>query len=96
MRARITLIGGLLMVAVFVPSVMAQPAQPEASSQPGARQRAPGVPLAPQPSVVDADIVARERAADPGRSGHRQQAQVAPRADRDLPMPRPVRSIIAP
>jgi hypothetical protein len=94
MRIRSSLSIGLLLAGVFVVPAIAT-AQSVTSEQPISRQRAPGVPMAPRPTSIDPGIAARERAADPARF-NRQQAQSTSRVDRDLPMPRPVPSIIAP
>lgn len=96
MRIRSSLSVGLLLAGIFVIPAIAT-AQSSLSEQPSSRQRAPGVPLAPRPASVDPGIAARERAADPAaRSDGRREVQRKSGADRDLPMPRPVPSIIAP
>ena len=100
MRIHQGLTAGLLLAgASILPSIVtAQPVQPDPSPPSVARQRAPGVPMAPRPGALDPGIVERERAADPGlyRRSDQQHAQNAPRPDRDPPMLRPVPSIIAP
>ena len=61
------------------------------------RQRAPGVPMAPQAGDFDRMPSENGRAnALPDRPQGEQHARNAPQPDRDPPMPRPVPSIIAP
>uniref|UniRef100_A0A9E7ZUY5 Uncharacterized protein n=1 Tax=Bosea sp. NBC_00436 TaxID=2969620 RepID=A0A9E7ZUY5_9HYPH len=82
----------LLAGSLLAPAVQAQPAPPPA---PAVRERAPGVPIAPQPGAVS-----RLRTEEKGlfrREGRMaRDAQAAQGADRELPMPRGVPSIIAP
>lgn len=82
---------------VLIGLVMAEAA---AAQQGGVeRQRAPGVPLAPKPADVYEDIARDGMRPGPDRAGPRldaQQERKAERgADRELPMPKPVPSIIA-
>jgi len=67
------------------------------------RQRAPGVPMAPNPQVVAPQDVERPDMQRPRdgkdrlyRTPRDEQAREQRGADRDLPMPRPVPSIITP
>lgn len=64
-------------------------------------QRAPGVPMAPDPSVIDRELIIEQGVtprAPAGRSTLDRHVQARPetqtRAERDPPMPRPVPSII--
>ena len=67
------------------------------------RQRAPGVPMAPDPSAIDRELII-EQGVTPRASAERSardrhvQARPAPqtRPERDPPMQRPVPSIIQP
>ena len=79
-------LAGLLMAGLLAAPAEAQqdaPGTPPASS-PQVRQRAPGVPMAPRTDM------ARLRSDQGARPEQRQEA------DRNLPMPRGVPSIIAP
>ena len=90
MRKLVPVLAGLLVASL--PGALPVLAQ---TAPPPAKQRAPGVPLAPRPGEA-----ARQPAPDNlaprdekrGTGGER--AQVRP--ERDPPMPRPVPSIIAP
>ena len=88
MKMSVLAMAGLMLAGSFAPfPAMAQNAPPIV------RERAPGVPMAPQ--LGDAvNLPAGDRAAPPpkGRVEREERAQ----ASRDLPMPRPVPSIIAP
>jgi hypothetical protein len=61
------------------------------------RERAPGVPIAPQGGVLDRRLDERDHAGSAYRTPRDQRARAQPRdPDRNLPMPRGVPSIIAP
>lgn len=83
----------LLAGSLSAPAVQAQNATPPVA--PAVKERAPGVPIAPQPGAVS-----RLRTEEKGlfRQDGRvaQDARAAQGANRDLPMPRGVPSIIAP
>lgn len=82
----------LVIPAVFVmaEAALAQSTQFAQSGAPSTmqRQRAPGVPMAPQTGIGERQGGERMSREEPAR-----QVQ---KADRDIPMPRPVPSIIAP
>jgi hypothetical protein len=70
-----------------------------AQSEPGSsiqKQRAPGVPLSPSPSIVEQRESARVGESMGFRSRNVRQATNGSQVDRDPPMPRGVPSIIAP
>jgi hypothetical protein len=70
-----------------------------AQSEPGSsfqRQRAPGVPLSPSPSIVEQRESARVGDSMGSRPRNVRQANSGSQVDRDPPMPRGVPSIIAP
>lgn len=92
MRKLVPVLAGLLVASL--PG--AASAQAQAVSPP-AKQRAPGVPLAPR-SGEAARPPAPNTAAprDEKRGAGEDKAQAPVRPDRDLPMPKPVPSIIAP
>jgi hypothetical protein len=62
------------------------------------RQRAPGVPLAPKPAEAYDDIARKDQRPGVDRAAPqldaRQERKAERGADRDLPMPKPVPSII--
>jgi len=95
------LIGSLLFGLCSAGAAIAlEPARP-AQSEPAMgsqRQRAPGVPLAPSPGIVEQREGALAGAG--GNIGSRprsvRQARSGPQVERDPPMPRGVPSIIAP
>ncbi len=78
--------------------LMALVAAEAAAAQEAGRQRAPGVPLAPKPAEVYEDLAKEDRPAGadrPARPLDAPQERRAERgAERDIPMPKPVPSII--
>lgn len=95
-RQHIATTGLILAGLLLIPTIgVSQQVDPQAGF---VRERAPGVPMAPRPGELDPEIVARERAADPNLylTPQQQHAGTVPMPNRDLPMPRPVPSIIAP
>ncbi len=90
-KLTLALTGLLLATALGSPLAQAQTSPPPL----GTKQRAPGVPLAPQPGDVARP---RSDAGDSQRVDSRLSRNERPtvQADRDLPMPRGVPSIIAP
>ncbi|WP_306227896.1 hypothetical protein [Bosea beijingensis] len=72
------------------------PGQAQTVSPP-TKQRAPGVPLAPRSGEAARPPAANSAAPrDEKRGTSEDKAQTPVRPDRDLPMPKPVPSIIAP
>lgn len=74
-------------------------AEAAAAQQGSVRQRAPGVPLAPKPSAVYEDIAREDLPPGIDRPapmrGEIRERRAERGAERDLPMPKPVPSIIA-
>jgi hypothetical protein len=95
MRKLVLLLAGVLVASLpgaNLPGALSVQAQ---TVSPPARQRAPGVPLAPRAGEAARPPVPNSVAPrDEKRSIGEDKAQVRP--DRDLPMPKPVPSIIAP
>lgn len=90
MRKLVLLLAGELVVSL--PGALSVQAQ---TASPPARQRAPGVPLAPRSGEAARPPAPNSVAPrDEKRGASEDKAQVRP--DRDLPMPKPVPSIIAP
>lgn len=84
---------GLVLIGLVV-------AEAAAAQQGGVeRQRAPGVPLAPKPAEVYEDIARDGQRPGVDRAAPqldtRQERKAERGAERDLPMPKPVPSIIA-
>lgn len=87
-------LAGLLGASLLAP-LPAQAQDPAPPATVTTRQRAPGVPLAPRSGATARgapDSPDRLRESRPGPNGERPP----PQPDRDLPMPKPVPSIIAP
>lgn len=92
-------IAGILAGLMAAPAVLAMPSArlAQTESLPGQpRQRAPGVPMAPNPAEADRAERAMPRADGSLRGGRSEQAQrsATPEPSRDPPMPRGVPSII--
>lgn len=101
MRKHTGFLIGSVLLGLSAGSALAVEPMRIAQSEPGTslqRQRAPGVPLAPSPGIVEqresADVGARNTAASKPRN--MRQADNGSQAERNLPMPRGVPSIIAP
>lgn len=84
MKPFILSLASLLTAGLLATPAPAQQNPPPAASEPQVRQRAPGVPMAPRTDM------ARLRSLPPTDPQRRQEA------DRELPMPKGVPSIIAP
>lgn len=85
----ICLVLGGLAVVQMSPPALAQTSQPQ--------QRAPGVPLAPNPSTIYREEQGKPGVDKPPRKLDAPQERAAEQgAQRPLPMPKPVPSIIAP
>lgn len=83
---------------IFLGLVLAALVVAEAAAAQQERQRAPGVPLAPRPAEVYDDIARDGLAPGVDRKAPeldaRQERKAERGAERDLPMPKPVPSII--
>jgi len=92
MKISVLASAGLMLAGSFAPLPAWAQNSPPTVSPPAARERAPGVPMAPR--ADDSRLPAGDRAAPlpNGRVERDDRAQ----ASRDLPMPRGVPSIIAP
>lgn len=87
----------MLTCLLLAGSLLAPAAQAQSTSSPGpaVKQRAPGVPIAPQPGEVSR-LRSEERGLFHQYGRVAQDGRAAQEANRDLPMPRGVPSIIAP
>ncbi len=92
MKFTLALAGLFVASALLTSAVQAQNSTPPA---PTTKQRAPGGPLAPRSGDI-----AREKPDERGKIQGSQRGpsgeRAPPQPDRDLPMPKPVPSIIAP
>lgn len=98
MTVRSNLLAGALMIGVVaVPAIAMTQTMVVAPLPPMSRPHTLAAPQEPAPVRIDPDAALVESAMTRSRIERRQQAQIAqPRLDRDVPMPRPVQSIIAP
>jgi hypothetical protein len=92
MRKLVPVLAGLLVASL--PGTVSVQAQ---TASPPAKQRAPGVPLAPRAGEAARPPAPSSVAPrDEKRGAGEGKAQAPVRPDRDPPMPKPVPSIIAP
>ena len=98
MHVRSNLLAGALLTGmVAIPAIATAQTLVVAPLPPVSRPHIPAATVAPAPVRIDPDAALVESAMTRGRIERRQQAQIAqPRPDREVPMPRPVQSIIAP
>lgn len=85
-------------LALVLAGLVAAEAAAAQQGPPGGRQRAPGVPLAPKPAEIYEDLSREGQGTGVDRAPQQlspsQERKAERGAERDLPMPKPVPSII--